>query len=128
MADKLLREGDDPMAAVNRRISLKVRFRVPRPTKLDSNKFGEIMNSRGNMQGLPTNIPSQPNTAGNNPGNRQAQTAHVFTPKEIVKAVKRKSGDTIKLPPEKSRTSEPTPADNIFEESPILGAPDAFDF
>jgi chemotaxis protein MotB len=129
MADKLLREYSEPMAPENRRISLKVRFRVPQPTKLDSNKLNEIMNSRSSAQNSALNAAaSTGNTAKNIKDKSTAPTAHTFTPKEIVKAVKRESNNAVKLPPERSRDAEPAPTTNVFKQSPILGAPDAFDF
>ena len=144
MADKLLRNPEDPLAAVNRRISLKIRFRVPQPTKLDSEKLDQIIKARGKealnrpvTEPNPgTSIPSSSGSTGIESkapsnsalGNNNKMTAHTYTPKEIIKAVKRDSKKTVPLPPERGRNYAPTPSDNVFKDAPILGAPDPFDF
>jgi chemotaxis protein MotB len=152
MADKLLRNETDPLASVNRRISMKIRFKRPSATKLDSSQLNQIITNKKPLKNQPVKqgqgaaattgtetvldnpflVGEEKPTAYPSPGRtKESEELDNFKPKDLIKSMESNSKKLIELPEAPTNTETPgsrPPPDNIFKSSPILGAPDPFDF
>lgn len=130
MADRLHRKPNDPLDPTNRRISLKIRFNMPSTSELSADEL-----QRKAEQLSKTNAQKDPFFATPTPAESQQQQdtkdpAHVFTPKEIIRAATRRNQNTVRLPKEREPNIPfiPSKKDKIFSDSPVLAPGDPFDF
>lgn len=152
MADKLLRNETDPLASVNRRISMKIRFKKPSATKLDSSQLNQIITNKRPIRNQPTKQgqtgptstvtepvldnpflvgEETPSAEPTRTDGENADGLDKFKPKDLIKSMESNSKKLIELPEEPTTADTPgnrPPPDNIFKSSPILGSPDPFDF
>ncbi len=147
MADKLPRKPEDTLDPTNRRISMKIRFRMPQTSEFDSDTIKDRLTNRSRLPRKPT-LPSSAPTATNSIASQVAtenkvtiptpksepipspslDEAHVFTPKEIIKAAKRQHKDRVAVPPDVTDRQFNGKRDKIFSEIPVIGPADPFDF
>jgi chemotaxis protein MotB len=133
-ADKDLKLSGDPLAAANRRITLKMRFKFNKNINLAKNPKAldnpeEILASEAKA--------TQPGVISQTPAQTQAteEKVHSLTPKQLTnesykpkKAVSAKEkNDRIQLPDANSGNETPRPpGGDIFRDNPVIGPKDLF--
>lgn len=112
-ADRELKNPNDPFAASNRRITLKMRFPVNQDIDLSKNPAA--------LEELPAPEVTQAGAA-------PVETVHAMTPREILERRRAAAGTPIALPDEPPRTTNPDymEKDKIFPQNPVLGPPSPF--
>lgn len=152
MAEKLPRKPENTLDPTNRRISMKIRFRIPQTSEFDSDNLKDRLTRGSTIPRRPPPTsgstitkppPLPPSSLTTKADEMKAITpsptsapipsptldqAHVFTPKEIIKAAKRQHKDRVAVPPDVTDREFRGKRDKIFSEIPVIGPADPFDF
>jgi hypothetical protein len=123
-ADKELRKPEDPYAAANRRITLKMKFDLSK--KIDLSKNPKELDNLDRLK-EDARKEKERETMQPGPGNSKGQdTVHSLTTKEIIEGGKQLKLE--KLPDEDGRKMNPEvrQKDKIFGDNPVIGPADPF--
>ncbi len=143
-ADRELKNKDDSLNASNRRITLKMRFKISR--RIDLSKDSALMNNLDNIEPeqiipdmpAPTSAPNQPteNTSPEvthdaapllAPGVKVKEKATGYRPKKLIKAAEQANQKVgIPDPEEPQEGQTPQPKSQFFNDNPVVGPGDPF--
>ena len=117
-ADRELKNPNDPFAASNRRITLKMRF--PIDQTIDLSKDPNALDTLSTTSGQATDSPTQ-----------AEEPVHSFSPKDILEKREERDKTPIKLPEHEPPVENPPPPPErkqnlIFSDNPVLGPPSPF--